>query len=443
MTGSRPVTRAGAHLHPPSMDYDGGMNEFRFLHAADLHLDSPLLGLTQKSGDYARLIADASRRAFSDMVNLAIQTECRFVVLAGDVFDGDLRDTQCGLFFINGMARLQQAGIRVFMILGNHDAENRFARHLHITDNVHLFASSRAETCIMEDLGVAVHGRSFGRRDVTDNIARKYPAPVPGMFNIGILHTACQGREGHETYAPCTVEQLVNHGYQYWALGHVHNREILHENPYVVYAGNLQGRHAREAGPKGASLVTVRGERVLSVDHQVLDAVRWASETVDLTGATTSADMTDRIRDAGRSFVAQAQGRPIALRLELVGATALHAHLIRDTHDAQLEIESVLASLSDEIWLERLKIHTCPPPRPAVLDPSTGGRIAADIQQAATPDALRAELSDILTAIMDRMPAHARTEEMRETILNDVPGRAIDLALSLVDNPEGHDNANQ
>ncbi|MFT8791243.1 metallophosphoesterase family protein [Komagataeibacter saccharivorans] len=417
------------------------MNEFRFLHAADLHLDSPLLGLTEKSGDYARLVADASRRAFDDMISLAIETDCRFVVLAGDVFDGDLRDTQCGLFFVNGMARLKAAGIRVFMILGNHDAENRFARHLHVTDNVYLFSSTRAETRTMDDLGVAVHGRSFGSRKVEDNIARHYPPPVPGLFNIGILHTACEGREGHETYAPCTVEQLVNHGYDYWALGHVHNREILHENPYVVYAGNLQGRHAREAGPKGASLVTVRDGEVAGVAHQVLDAVRWASATVDLSTAATHADMTALIRDIVSALVEQAQGRPLALRLELTGTTPLHPGLIRAPHDLQLEVETVLASLSDEIWLERLKVHTHLPERPAVLDPSTGGRIAADIRAAATPDALRAELEQLLTGVLDRMPAHSRTEEMRDSILKDIPARALDLALAVVENPEGGDDA--
>ncbi|MBL7236094.1 MAG: DNA repair exonuclease [Komagataeibacter hansenii] len=423
------------------MDYDGGMNEFRFLHAADLHLDSPLLGLTEKSGDYARLVADASRRAFDDMISLAIETDCRFVVLAGDVFDGDLRDTQCGLFFVNGMARLKAAGIRVFMILGNHDAENRFARHLHVTDNVYLFSSTRAETRTMDDLGVAVHGRSFGSRKVEDNIARHYPPPVPGLFNIGILHTACEGREGHETYAPCTVEQLVNHGYDYWALGHVHNREILHEDPYVVYAGNLQGRHAREAGPKGASLVTVRDGEVAGVAHQVLDAVRWASATVDLSTTATHADMTALIRDVVSALVEQAQGRPLALRLELTGTTPLHPGLIRAPHDLQLEVETVLASLSDEIWLERLKVHTHLPERPAVLDPSTGGRIAADIRAAATPDALRAELEQLLTGVLDRMPAHSRTEEMRDSILKDIPARALDLALAVVENPEGGDDA--
>lgn len=420
-----------------------GMDEFRFLHAADLHLDSPLLGLTEKSGDYARLVADASRRAFNDMVSLAIESKCRFVVLAGDVFDGDLRDTQCGLFFINGMARLQAAGIRVFMILGNHDAENRFARHLHITDNVHLFATTGAETCLMEDLGVAVHGHSFARRDVRDNIARQYPPPVPGLFNIGILHTACQGREGHETYAPCTLEQLVNHGYQYWALGHIHTREILHRNPYVVYAGNLQGRHAREAGPKGASLVTVRGGKVAGVEHKVLDAVRWACERVDLTGTITHEEMGTRIRSTMRDVVAQAHGRPVALRLELAGATALHADLLRDRRELKLEVEAILASVTDQIWLERLKVETSAPMRPAMLDPSTGGRIAADIRAAATPEALQAELDTIITTILERLPLPGRKEEIRASILHDVPARARDLALSLVENPEGADDADQ
>ncbi|GBQ14533.1 metallophosphoesterase family protein [Komagataeibacter rhaeticus] len=419
------------------------MDEFRFLHAADLHLDSPLRGLTEKSGEYARLVADASRRAFSDMVSLAIESACRFVVLAGDVFDGDLRDTQCGLFFISGMARLRAAGIRVFMILGNHDAENRFARHLRVTDNVHLFATTGAETCIMEDLGVAVHGHSFGRRDVRTNIARQYPPPVAGLFNIGILHTACQGREGHETYAPCTVEQLVNHGYQYWALGHVHTREILHRDPYVVYAGNLQGRHAREAGPKGASLVTVRGGAVATVEHRVLDAVRWACESVDLTQVATHEEMDARIRNAAKDIMAQAQGRPVALRLELAGTTPLHAALLRDRQAVQEEVEAVLAGISDQIWLERLQLRTGAPARPAVMDPSTGGRIAADIRAAATPEALQAELDAILTAVIERMPAHTRREEMRAAILHDVPARARDLALSLVQDPEGRDDAHQ
>ncbi|WNM08464.1 hypothetical protein RI056_16700 [Komagataeibacter nataicola] len=259
---------------------------------------------------------------------------------------------------------------------------------------------------------------------------------MPGLFNIGILHTACQGREGHEPYAPCTVEQLVNHGYQYWALGHVHTREILHRDPYVVYAGNLQGRHAREAGPKGASLVSVRAGRVVDVAHQVLDVVRWASVRVDLSTATTRGEMTGLIRHAVEGLVHEAGERPVALRLELAGATALHAGLIRNARDLTLEVETVLASVSDEIWLERLRVQTHAPTRAPVPDTSTGGRIAADIRASATPEALRAELDAILAGVIDRMPAQARTDALRAGLLADIPARAVDLALTLVENPE-------
>jgi exonuclease SbcD len=166
---------------------------FKFLHAADLHLDSPLLGLATKSADYAARVDRASRDAFENLIGLAIDEGCKFIVLAGDIFDGDLRNFQTGLFFIDQMRRLDAAGIQAFLILGNHDAENRFAAKLTMSANVHVFDSKRPQTIAIEALLVTIHGRSFPQRDVTENIARGYPAAVSGRFNIGVLHTACQG----------------------------------------------------------------------------------------------------------------------------------------------------------------------------------------------------------------------------------------------------------
>ena len=261
------------------------MAEFRFLHAADLHLDSPLLGLRGKSGDFASRVEQASRTAFERLVTMAIERRCRFVVLAGDVFDGDLRDYASGLFFLSGMARLQRAGIRVILIAGNHDAENRFFAKLAFADNVTFFDHRAAEHFAIEDVGVVVHGRSFGRREVTDNIALGYGMPHRNLFNIGVLHTACVGNEGHHAaYAPCTLEQLVNHGYDYWALGHVHARAVLNLHPHVVYPGNLQGRSPRETGAKGATIVEVADGTVVACTHHDLDDVRWAATEVDVSG---------------------------------------------------------------------------------------------------------------------------------------------------------------
>ncbi|MGH6846128.1 MAG: metallophosphoesterase family protein [Methylocella sp.] len=207
------------------------MVDFRFIHAADLHLDSPLIGLAKKSEDCAAHLDDASRRAFDNLVALAIEEDCRLIVIAGDIFDGQWRDYRTGLFFLDRMRRLRQAGIRVIVIAGNHDAENRFAGRLEYSGNVRLLSARRPESVAIDELGAVVHGRSFPRRDVMDNIALEYPSPVPGRFNIGMLHTSCGGSEGHASYAPCTVAQLVNHGYQYWALGHVHTRRELSTAP--------------------------------------------------------------------------------------------------------------------------------------------------------------------------------------------------------------------
>ena len=239
------------------------MARFRFIHAADLHIDSPLVGLTARSESFAKRVDNASREAFDNLVSLAREERCNFIVIAGDLFDGEWRDYRTGLFFVDRMRRLKDAGIQVFIVLGNHDAENRFARRLEFSDNVRVLSADKVETVLLEDIGVAVHGRSFPRRDVTENLAATYSPALAGLLNIGVLHTACNGRDGHELYAPCTVDELVNRGYDYWALGHVHKYEILNEDPPVVFAGNLQGRHVRESGPKGAVLVTVDDGRVV------------------------------------------------------------------------------------------------------------------------------------------------------------------------------------
>ena len=104
---------------------------------------------------------------------------------------------------------------------------------------------------MLEDLGLAVHGQGFAKREVTEDLSSAYPQADPHLFNIGLLHTCLDGKPGHEPYAPCTVDGLRSKGYQYWALGHVHNREVVSQDPWIVFPGNIQGRHARETGSQG------------------------------------------------------------------------------------------------------------------------------------------------------------------------------------------------
>lgn len=413
------------------------MSEFTFLHAADLHLDSPLLGLTAKSADFAERVQQASRRAFDNLVSLAIAEGCRFVILAGDTFDGDLREFRTGLYFLSGMARLRDVGIQVFLISGNHDAENRFADKLTLSSNVHRFEHRQAETVQIDELGVVLHGRSFGQRDVTENIALAYPPGSPGLFNIGILHTACAGSEGpHAAYAPCSLEQLVNHGYHYWALGHVHTRAVLNEHPHIVYPGNLQGRSPRETGAKGATLVGVSSGIVVSCTHHDLDEVRWASVPVDVANATNRAGAIEAVRSALHALGDDHGHRALALRLILRGATALHGEMAMERRAFRDDVEALLATMSSDIWLEKLDIRTEPLAEPTATDPTVAGRLAVEVRRLGPEDGLAAELEAILAEVRTKMPAAARADELFEHLRETIPRRAVDLAASLIGRTE-------
>jgi DNA repair exonuclease SbcCD nuclease subunit len=293
-----------------------------------------------------------------NLVETAVEQEVAFLVIAGDLFDGDWKDLKTGLFFAEQMGVLARSGIRAFVVYGNHDAETVIRRRLPWPENVTVYPSRHPHTIEIDDLKVAVHGQSFPRPDVTENIALGYPTPKPGWFNLGVLHTACDGREGHQPYAPCTVDQLVAHGYDYWALGHVHKREILNENPFVVFPGNLQRPHIRETGATGATIVSVDDGHVTGIDHLVLDAARWANITLDLSDIDEKQDILVMLGKALADEVAAAGDRPLAVRVEFGGSNKLHAELVADPAGLRGEIEATAFGISDTIWVERIKVSS-------------------------------------------------------------------------------------
>jgi DNA repair exonuclease SbcCD nuclease subunit len=238
------------------------MSDFRFLHAADIHLDSPLTGLSRYEGLPAEEVRSATRAAFDNLIDYGCKELVDFIVIAGDVFDGDWRDMGTGLYFARAMGRLEQAGIPVFLLQGNHDAASVVTRSLPWPANVHRFGARAPQTFRLEHLGVALHGWSFAHQTAPDNLALRYPAAEAGAFNIGVLHTSLSGRPGHARYAPCEIADLKARGYDYWALGHVHTFEQVCDDPAVVFPGNLQGRNIRETGPKGAVLVEVQDRAI-------------------------------------------------------------------------------------------------------------------------------------------------------------------------------------
>ena len=388
------------------------MTSFRFLHTADIHLDSPLKGLAGLEGTAAACILTATREAFDRLVGLAIEEQVAFLIIAGDLYDGDWRDYKTGLFFVSQMGRLHEAGIPVYLLYGNHDAESQITRRLTLPDNVRVFGSRKPESCQIDDLGVVLHGQSFGKRDVTDNLALAYPDPVNGAFNIGVLHTGLGGMGGHENYAPCSLNDLVNKGYDYWALGHVHQAQVLNERPHIVFPGNLQGRHVRETGAKGASLVTVEGGEVMDLVTLHSDVVRWSLVPVDMENATNIGEAVDRVRHAIENAVATfADGRMLACRIELRGRTEIHGQLLAAEDRLLAEARSSALGLGeDTAWVEKVVIAT-----ESVLSPETlaeredaVGELQRMLQEAGSDADLLRQLESDIGEMVSRLPYEAR-----------------------------------
>lgn len=329
----------------------------KFLHAADIHLDSPLAGLARRDVVPAHVTQDCTRRAFANLVDLAIAEDVAFVLIAGDLYDADWRHFSTGLFFANEMRRL---GRRCILVRGNHDAASVITRSLEPPPNVTVLSSRKVETVALDACNTVVHGQSFPNRAVPEDLSQAYPAAVPGRLNIGLLHTSAEDRGEHETYAPCTVAALAAKGYAYWALGHIHARRTLYERPWIVFPGNIQGRNPRETGAKGCALVEVQDNAIVRVDHRATDVLRWAQQSIDLGGAATIAEIAAQVRFALAATSAAADGRPLILRLTLRGATGCHAAMVADPAAIDAECRNAAAAVSGTLHIERVVLETGP-----------------------------------------------------------------------------------
>lgn len=401
------------------------LTSFRFLHAADIHLDSPLQGLAGHEGRTAERIRTATREAFDQLVGLAIEEQIAFLVIAGDLYDGDWRDYKTGLFFVAQMGRLNKVGIPVYLLYGNHDAESQITRRLVLPENVSVFGARKPETFELDELDVALHGQSFRQRDITDNLSLTYPEPVAGAFNIGVLHTGLGGMGGHENYAPCSLNDLVNKGYDYWALGHVHQAEVLNEQPHVVFPGNLQGRHIRETGGKGACLVSVEDADIIDLVTLHSDVVRWAVIPVGLEDAISVNEAIDRVRDALINAVAnQAEGRLLACRIQLKGRTQIHEQLIAAEDYLLAETRSSALGLGDDVaWVEKVVVTTEP-----VIDQKTQaeredaiGEMQRMLQKAGADADLLEQLEGDIGEMVRRLPHEVRAD-VEDAILKSAIG---------------------
>lgn len=413
----------------------------KFIHAADIHLDSPLNGLSAYPDAPAAQLRNATRDAFTVLVDHAIDESVDFLVIAGDLYDGTWRDYNTGIFFCKEMGRLKRAGIPVFLLFGNHDAESEMTRKLDLPDNVRFFSATRPETFRIEKLAVALHGQSFKQKEITANLAAHYPTALPSHFNIGVLHTALQGYAAHASYAPCTVDELHAKGYQYWALGHVHEFDQWSGASTIVFPGNLQGRNVRECGRRGAVLVTVGETGESTVERIFIDVLRWEHLQVDASDCKTLIDVSRSIGRTLERLLDVDDHVPRAIRVTVSGRTKAHGQLFGLESQLRSEVLAQIASIgNDRLWLEKVRLQT-----EALVDAAQAHErmdAFADLQEilaAAAVDPefnkqLQAELTPFATkAPLDLQPLLPVLEQIRLGTLKDLvdgisPGLLAHLA---------------
>jgi len=342
------------------------MSLLRFVHAADLHLDSPFTGLTRVAPDIASYLRDATFRAYDGIIDLCLREKVDALLVAGDVYDSADRSLRAQLKFVDGLRRLDDAGIRSFVCHGNHDPLDGWQARLSFPPGCHRFGAKVEGVpfdLVASDRAI-VYGVSYPRRDVRESLIPRFPIPKSGVFSIGLLHCNVDGNTEHDSYAPCTTDDLAATGIDYWALGHVHNRKVLRqEGPTVVYPGNPQGRHPKEVGARGVYVVDVSESGTVSLEFQAVDSVRWENVDLSINGLETEQDLLNLIRDRMERATQHADGRHLIYRVEIHGYGPLHHSLRRPgfVDDITEHINEWWVDQAPFVWCEHVHVTTTVP----------------------------------------------------------------------------------
>jgi len=322
------------------------MESLRFIHAADLHLDSPFRGLANTAPRLRDELQAATLGAFERIVDHTIQSKADFLVLAGDLYDSKDRSLRALVGFRRQMERLAERDISVYIVHGNHDPLNGWGSEFQLPPNVTTFSGKPStEPVIRRGKEIArVTGISYARERVTENLAAAMTPDSDSPYSVGLLHANVAGQTGHADYAPVTLDELTTSGFDYWALGHVHTRSVLAADPTtVVYPGNPQGRNPRESGPRGCLQVDIDRNGDAKLSFVETNLARWAHLEIPIQTHTRMDALVDALLEQGRAVAASFAG-PTVARCTLRGNGPLHPDLQREGMSEELseQLRSVL-----------------------------------------------------------------------------------------------------
>lgn len=385
---------------------------FRFVHAADIHLDSPLRSLALRDPELAELIGNATRRAFVSIIDLCLTEQVDALMLAGDLYDAEQTSMKTARFLTDQVRRLHEARIRVFIIRGNHDAMSRITRELTFPDSVTLYTARADAISVPRPFGerpVIVHGMSFSRPQAPDSLLPRYRPPIEGAINIGLMHTSLDGSGGQDPYAPCSLAALDDHGFDYWALGHIHERSVTRGHACIVMAGMPQGRDIGESGPKSATLITIGSDRSVNVKECATNVAQFERLPIDLTGFEEWRDIVDAIDRAFGTKRDEVVAEHLVARLRLTGTTRLAWRIRRDRDILHAEAAN-RAFVAGKCWIDNIEIE-CRAQGEALAPPSANP--ATELEQFIERElidsaAYQAEIAVIAEDIRDLLPQECR-----------------------------------
>jgi exonuclease SbcD len=362
---------------------------YRFVHAADIHLDSPLRSLALRDPVLGDLIGNATRRAFVRIIDLCLTEQVDALLLAGDLYDGEQTSMKTARFLAEQLRRLHEAGISVFIIRGNHDALSKITKELVLPDSVKIFGGRAEVESVDRPPGtfpIVIHGLSFAQPHAPESLVGKYKPAVEGAVNIGMLHTSLAGAPGHDLYAPCSVADLQATGFRYWALGHIHKRSVVGGDCTIVMPGMPQGRDIGEAGLKSVTIVRIGDDRSIEIEERSTSIAQFTRLSVDATGIDDWAALVSAVTRALEQHRDSIAAEQAVTRLQIVGSTSLAWRIRRDADLLRAEADD-RSMIIGNCWIEKLEI-SC-----QALDQSTeaGGDALLDLQQVIRQNILGSE----------------------------------------------------
>jgi DNA repair exonuclease SbcCD nuclease subunit len=376
----------------------------KILHTADIHLDSPLRSLALRDQDLREEVQIATRSAFTKIIDTAIEENVDALLIAGDLFDGTERSARTAAFLTSQLDRLREIDIRVFYVKGNHDADNPLTGELNLPDNVCVFDGSGSKVELADNIWI--HGVSFPRRQAPESLLPKFSAPVEKAINIALLHTSIGGSEGHDTYAPCSLNDLKTSGFDYWALGHIHRRQVHSKAPWVVMPGTPQGRDIGESGPKSATLLTI-GETI-EIKEVPTSVVEFLIAEIDITDAETDDDLRDLIKQRLHETASSLISDSGVVRLSLTGSNSRRWQIQRD-NDVWKESAEQIARETGCLWLDKLVLNLSDTDQPSHNATDELAQIMETIRQEA---GFTEEIHSEIQNIMAELPGQRRGELM-------------------------------